>query len=130
MKKDLENLDELIKEALTKEEAAYFDELKEQNLDQQIFGLYKGRTKWFLILFTVISLIAFIISVYAAVDFFNGDDPVAMLKSGAIFFIGMMIVTTLKLFSWNQMDKYAIIREIKRMELQIAHLARKREQKD
>ncbi len=46
MNNEYQEIDKLITEALTSDEAKYFKELEEQSLPQQVFGLYKGKMKW------------------------------------------------------------------------------------
>jgi len=45
MKNHKEDIDNLIKETLTEEEAKFYDELEEQNILQMILGLFKGKKK-------------------------------------------------------------------------------------
>jgi hypothetical protein len=41
---------------------------------------------------------------------------------GGGFFLGIFMVTALKVWAWMQMDRNAIIREIKRLEVQLTAL--------
>lgn len=127
MKKEFENIDNLITEALSHEEAKYFKELEEQSLDKQVFGIYKGKLGWINLLMTIITFPIFGFTVYAGYKFFTIEESILMLRWGGVFFMGMIMVSILKIFSWNQMDKNAIIREIKRLEFQIALLSKKSE---
>ena len=43
MKTNMEDIDQLIKETLTQEEAKFYDELDEQNVLGMITGLFKGK---------------------------------------------------------------------------------------
>ena len=116
MKDDIEEIDKLIKETLTKEEATFYENLEEQNMLEMILGLFKGKNKWLMSLMTVISFGFFI---YCVVNFFNteSDKIKELIKwaSGSIIFL--ISVSMLKIFGWMQMDKNAIIRELKRLEL-------------
>lgn len=117
-----ENIDLLIKEALNKEEANFYENLDEQSMPEMVTGLFKGKLKWFAILTMILTLVWFGVAIFCAIKFFNTEELREMMIYGAGFFLSMMIVTMLKIWNWMQMDKNAIMRELKRMELQIAML--------
>jgi len=117
-----ENIDILIKEALNKEEADFYQNLDEQSMPEMVTGLFKGKLKWFAILTMALTFIWFGAAIFCAIKFFNTEELREMMIYGAGFFLSMMIVTMLKIWNWMQMDKNAIMRELKRMELQIAML--------
>lgn len=125
MKTRMEDIDELIKETLTQEEAKFYDELEEQNVLGMILGLFNGKNKWIIILMNVMTLVFFGLFVYCTVQFFHTDDTNDLIKwgmGGLVFLIG---VSMLKIFAWMQMDKNAILREMKRLELQVSSLTGK-----
>ncbi|GAA4277971.1 DUF6768 family protein [Aquimarina mytili] len=125
MKNDMKDIDRLIKETLTKEEAKFYDELDEQNLLEMIGGLFKSRNSWIIIVMNIVHVIAFILLVYCIVQFLNTDNTNELIKWSVAGFTCMSFVVMLKLFSWMQMDKNALLREIKRLELQVSSLAGK-----
>ncbi len=124
-----EEIDQLIRQALSEEEAKFYDELEEQNLPQMMGGLFQGKMKWITIMTMVIMLFLFAGAVYCAIQFFQTEDLKEMIVWGAGSFLLMFAVSFLKLFHWMQMDKNAIMREIKRMELQLAALNSKLDKK-
>ena len=125
MKNDLEEIDELIKETLTQEEAKFYDELEEQNILEMVGGLFQGKNKWIMYLMNIMTLVFFGLFVYCLVQFFNTDSTNELIKwsfGGLMFLLG---VSMLKVFAWMQMDKNAILREMKRLELQVSSLSGK-----
>ena len=126
MNNEYQEIDKLITEALTSEEAKYYKELEEQSLHEQVFGIYKGKLGWITILTSIIMVPIFILCVYAGIKFFSGTDAVSMMRWGSIMFLTLIAVGFLKLFSWNQMDKNAIIRELKRLEFQVSLLSKEK----
>ncbi|WP_397362937.1 DUF6768 family protein [Olleya sp. R77988] len=125
MKNNMEDIDQLIKETLTKEEAKFYDSLEEQGVLAMIFGLFKGKNKWLLILMNIVTVVFFALFIYCVIQFFNTNDTNELIKwalGALIFIIG---VSMLKVFAWMQMDKNALLREIKRLELQVSSLAGK-----
>ena len=115
----------MIRQALSAEEAKFYNELAEQDLTQMVGGLFQGKMKWFTIMTIIAMLILFVGAVFCAIRFFQTDNIKEMLVWGAGAFMLFFAVGFLKLFQWMQMEKNAIMREIKRMELQIVALSGK-----
>jgi len=125
MKKSNEEIDELIKSALSQEEATYYDELEEQSLLDMALGVYRGKLKWLAILTAVVMIIVFGLAVYCLIQFLEADNTKDMILWAAGMFGAMMATSMLKLFHWMQMDKNAVLRELKRVELQVGVLSAK-----
>ncbi|MBT8259191.1 MAG: hypothetical protein KJO49_12005 [Bacteroidia bacterium] len=125
MKTNKENIDELIREALSEEEAKFYDELDEQNLFQMVGGLFRGKLKWIMVLMNIVMVVVFIVFIYCAVEFFKAEDTEMLIKWAVGGILCLMSVTLLKLFAWMQMNKNVLLREIKRLELQLSSLAHK-----
>ncbi|MCF7560900.1 hypothetical protein L3X39_09660 [Sabulilitoribacter multivorans] len=123
MKTKMEDIDKLIKETLTQEEAKFYDGLEEQNVLNMFTGLFKGKNVWIIILMNIVKLVFFVFFVYCLVKFFKTDNTNELLQWG-FGGISMLIgISILKVFAWMQMDKNAILREMKRLELQISSLS-------
>ncbi len=125
MNKEMEKIDEIIKEALTQEEAKFYNELDEQNLFQMLGGLFSGKLKWLILLINIIILIFFVVFVYCVVQFINVNETDDLIKWTVYGSYSMFIVASLKMFLFMQMDKNSIKRELKRIELQISILSSK-----
>ncbi|MFC4721829.1 DUF6768 family protein [Geojedonia litorea] len=125
MKTHMEDIDQLIKDTLTKEEAKFYDELEEQNVFEMLVGLFRGKNKWIIILMNVVTLIFFGLFVYCTVQFLDTEVTNELIKWGIGGFVCLMTVSMLKIFAWMQMDKNALIREMKRLELQVSSLSTK-----
>jgi hypothetical protein len=123
MTNEHENIDRLIREALSDENARAFDDLGEQSLVEQAFGALSGRGRALKILMMFIALIMFGLAVYSAVSFFRAADVKELLMWASGFFFFMMATTGIKVWWWMEMEKNATVREIKRVELQVAQLA-------
>ena len=125
MKNNTEEIDKLIKETLSQEEAKFYDDLKEQNIFEMVVGIFQGKNKWIMYLMNFMTLIFFGLFVYCTVQFFNTTTTNEMLKWGIGGLVFLFGVSMLKIFAWMQMDKNAILREIKRLEIQISSLSGK-----
>lgn len=127
MKNNTEEIDKLIKETLTQEEAKFYDELEEQNIMQMVIGLFQGKNKWMMYMMNIVTVLVFGVFVYCAFQFFNTDVTNELIKWSIIGTFCMLIVSMLKMFVWMQMDKNAVLREIKRLEIQVSSLSNKRD---
>ena len=121
----MEDIDQLIKETLTEEEAKFYDDLDEQNVWEMIFGIFKGKNSWIVYVMSIAQVIFFGFFIYSTVMFFNTEVTHELVKWGVIGTVSIIASSLLKLFSWMQMDKKAVIREIKRLELQVSSLSSK-----
>ncbi len=121
----MEDIDQLIKETLTQEEAKFYDGLDEQGVFAMVKGLFKGKNKWIMLLMNIVTLAFFALFIYSVVQFFEADTTKELIKwsIGSIMFL--LGVSMLKIFAWMQMDKNALLREMKRLELQVSSLANK-----
>jgi hypothetical protein len=127
MKIKMEEIDELIKEPLSKEEAVFYDSLEEQNLIEMVGGLFNTKNRWLIILMNIVQVISFIFFIYCLVQFLNTEETNELIKWGVGGFVFLFMSSYLKLFSWMQMDKNALLREMKRLELQLSSIAGKKE---
>ncbi|RBW55733.1 hypothetical protein DS884_15355 [Tenacibaculum sp. E3R01] len=128
MMNNIEDIDKLIKETLSEEEAKFYEELEEQNMFQMVGGLFQGKNKWIMYLMNIMTLVFFGLFVYCTIHFFESEVTKELIKwalGSVVFLLG---VSMLKIFAWLQMDKNAVLREIKRLELQVSSLSGKLDQ--
>ena len=127
--KNTEDIDKLIKETLTVEEAKFYDELNEQNLFGMIGDLFKGKLSWIIVIMNIVSILGVGFFVYCAIQFFNTENTNELIRWGVSGFIIWSFIAMIKLFVWMQMNKNAQMRELKRLELQISILATKKSER-
>lgn len=120
-----EEIDRLIEESLSKNDAEFYHQLEEQGMFQQWGGLYKGKLGKWSVLITTFQIIITITAFWLGYKFFTVEDFHLMAKYGAGMLIGVIMNGLLKQWHWMQMDKNSIIREMKRLEFQVAILTDK-----
>ncbi len=125
MKNNNEEIDQIIKESLTQEEAQFYNELEEQNLLHQLGSLFTTKMGWLIVVMNIVIVVMFVFSIYCVIQFLNTDSTNEMIKWVAAGFICWSSVAMIKLFLWMQMDKNTILRELKRLELQVAVMSSK-----
>ncbi|MEX0359786.1 DUF6768 family protein [Flagellimonas sp.] len=126
MKKEMEEIDKLIKEALTQEEAKFYDELGEQNVLEKFGGIFKGKMGWLAVIMNIMVLIFFGLLIYCSIQFLDSEATNDLIKWGMGIFVSSLIMSMLKVYFWMQMDKNDVLRELKRLELQISALSHKK----
>jgi len=123
MKEEKDNIDELIKQALSEEESEILERLgEEQSIFEQLLTNFQGKMKWMSMYIAFMILVFFILSIYCLIEFLNAEDIRLMILWGAALGGSFFTVGLLKMWHWMQMDKNALMREIKRLEIHIAAL--------
>ncbi len=121
----MEDIDRLIKEALSEEDSEILDRLQEQSLFESLMSNFQGKMKWIAMYSFFMILVIFALSIYCLVEFLEAEEIREMLLWGAGMMVGLVMVGMLKMWHWMQMDKNALVREIKRLELQVGLLVKK-----
>ena len=120
----MNELDKKIRDALREEDAEIFDDIGgEPSMLEMVFETFRGKHRWLVLLTMFWTLVFFVLGVLSAVQFFTREDAREMLLWAIGFIFCMSAVSMLKVWFWMELNKNAITREIKRLELQIARLA-------
>ena len=111
-------LDDDIRKVLANEESIY-DLEKEEGVFRQMAGIYRGKMRWMAIAVTIESVVFVVLIVLAAIEFFQADDTKWQIFYATSVLLLAMLLLLIKLWGWMQMNRHAIQREIKRLELRI-----------
>ncbi|MEQ8907018.1 DUF6768 family protein [Ekhidna sp.] len=123
MKKN-DEIDQMIKEALSEDEKELFNTYDEQSMFQMLGGLFQGKMKWLNAGILIIQFVFFGLAVYCGYRLLSTSDVAEMIPYGVGVMFLLMAIGMLKLFQFMEMHKNATIREIKRLELQVSVLAK------
>ena len=117
----MRDIDNMIEEALGQEEREILRRIGEQpGFFAQAFGIFRGPTGWVSVLMMVVQGVIFIAGVWAAWHFFQAGDPVSQLRWGLPAATLLILATMLKMALLPRMETNLVIRELKRLELQLA----------
>lgn len=116
------SVDDLIREALKAEDVHDLEQFGEPGLPDMAIAVFRGRLRWYGAMFLAIVLVFAVLAVYCAAHFLGTTDVPQMMRWGAGFFLCIVVVLSGKVWYWMQMERFAMTREIKRVELLIAHL--------
>ncbi len=116
-------VDRLIRAALEAEGIEGLELVAEPSLPEMVTELFSGRLRWIGGVFMVMILVFFIVTVWCGLRFLNATEVPNMIRWGAGFFFGLAAVLGGKIWYWMEIERLTMTREIKRVELMVAHLA-------
>ena len=121
----MSELDRKIEEALSEQDRALMAQFGEQGLMGQLGSMFQGKLAWLSAVTFIVGLALFAVGVYAAIQFATVGEIMPMLRWGGIAWFGFIGMMMIKIWSWMRMETNRTLREIKRLELQIAHMQAK-----
>jgi hypothetical protein len=120
----MNSIDDRIRKSLSSEDQQFLAELDANgSLYRDIAATFQGRMRWLNALGLIFGFTLFILAVFCAWRFVTQNDLRSMQLWGggaALAFLGLGLI---KLWFWLELKTNAILREIKRVELQVAGLA-------
>ncbi len=120
----MSDLDDKIREALRKEDAELFEEFGgEPSMYEMVMETFRGRYRWMTMVAAFYCIVFIVLFILAGIRFFNAESTKDMLVWAAACVVCWSAVFMMKVWYWMELNKNALTREIKRLELQIARLA-------
>ncbi len=117
-------IDDMIREALSEEEAELFDRVfDEPSVFELVTGMFRGKMRYLAMLAIVMGIFFMLVGIFSLLRFLAATDVAEMLRWGALMFFSLAAVMGMKIWHWMEMQRHALTREIKRLELQVANLA-------
>jgi hypothetical protein len=118
----MSKLDDLIGRALTEEDRALLASHTEPSYLAQASGLFRGPLAWVMWLVNLANGVSFLAGIYALLQMANAYDPLAAVKWGVGALFLFQITTLCKTFLGHRMEANRMLRELKRIELQLSLL--------
>lgn len=117
------DLDQMIRAALKAEDAEALQQYGgDASLYESIIDLYKGQRRGVNILLTLASLGLFGLLLFCGSRFFQVESTREMIMWATGFLTLFIWLVLFKLWFWLQMVRHSVVREVKRLELQVALL--------
>ncbi len=115
------DIDRMIEEALQGEEQALFRETaREPGFFNQAFGLLGGPNGWVNIVMMVTQIVLFVAAIWAGWRFFEAGTALSALHWGLPAAVLVLASLIIKLAMMPELQANRLMREVKRLELQIA----------
>jgi hypothetical protein len=120
----MNELDRAIRQSLSAEDTELFDRFgADQALHRQVLATFAGRLRWFNAAGWVAGAVLFAVASVFAWRFVSAQELEDMLRWGAASALAFAGVALVKVWFWLELQKNAIVREVKRLEVQLASLA-------
>ena len=120
----MKSIDEKIREALSQEDADLVESLRgERPLSEMISEAFRSRHRWLSITSFVMPVIFVLAACFFAYRFFYADTTHAMIGWATGFLWAVTATGMFKIFFLMELNKNSMTREIKRLELELAHLS-------
>lgn len=117
----MSKLDQLIEEALSDQDKDIMRETQELGWFALGASQFTGKLGWVSWVLMIVQTILFLFAVWAGWHFFAATEMLAALKWGLSSATLMIVATILKTSLMPQIQADRILRELKRVELMIAH---------
>lgn len=118
------DLDKMIEEALDAEERDLLRSIGEEpGFFRQTFGMFSGPAAWVNVLLMVVQGLVFIAGVWTGWKFFQAGDALTALRWGLPAAVLLLMSLIIKMGMWPTLQTNRVIRELKRVELQIARIS-------
>lgn len=120
----MNDLDQAIRQSLSAEDAELLDRLgADQALHRQVLATFEGRLRWWNVAGWIAGVVLFGVASVLAWRFVQAEELREMLRWGAASALAFAGIALVKIWFWLELQKSAIVREVKRLELQVASLA-------
>lgn len=118
----MNKIDDLIGRALCEEDRVLLASHSEPGYLTQAFGLFRGPQAWMMWVTNIAGGIAFFVGAYALSQMFGKTDALVAVKWGVGALFLFQITTLCKMLSMSRLESNRLLRELKRVELQVSLL--------
>jgi hypothetical protein len=119
----MSKIDDVILAALEEEDKALHDQLNSDlNLFETATSVFHGRSRRRSLLVSAVILVLVVLAVICGIRFQRTEITSELVFWAAGFGFSVLGASMLKLWLWLEIQKNAILREVKRVELQVARL--------
>jgi len=118
----MNDFDDKLKRALENGKPIEFD--REESLRQMMVQTFRSRLRWMVVFLWVEGVAVCVAAVWAGVGLYRAQETKPVVVYATVLIISAIFFVLVKVVGWQWMSKYSLMREIKRLELQIAELAK------
>ncbi|MBN4051723.1 hypothetical protein JYT24_00420 [Parvibaculum lavamentivorans] len=121
----MKSIDDEIRAVLSAEEMEELERLTgEQGLVDMVAETFRSKMRVWIIIVWFYGFASFAGAVWTGMRFYEATDVREMAIWGGACLVLVLTLVLVKIWSWMEMNKTSVIREIKRLELQVAYLAK------
>ena len=122
----MKNIDDAIRNVASEEDAEFLARLeREPGSFQQMAGIFQGPLNWIYIAYFIAAVLVGIVGVYSGWHFATATEVRPLFYWGGATGFCLVVLAVVRLVFFMQLNTNRVLRELKRLELQIALLASK-----
>jgi predicted membrane protein len=125
MARPTRDLDELIRQALEEGEQEAWEGLGGPSSAELLGEALRGRNRSLALGGVAANLVFFVMGVFAAVNFSRAEEVRVMLLWAGMATLCFGVVLAIKIWYWLEMVRLSMMRDVKRLELQVVYLVRR-----
>ena len=119
----MNSLDEAIRSALSKEDAEFLAKLEQEpGSIKQMTGIFDGPLSWVYVAFLVAAIVMALFGIYSGWRFAQSTELRPLFYWGAGTGFCVVVLSVVRIVFFMQINTNRVLREIKRLELQVAML--------
>ena len=120
-----------IRQALSDEDAKLYEEFAvEPSLLELALDTLTGRNRWVSILSILVGIVFMALGLYSLWRLLNTESITSVICWALGFVFCMGVISMMKIWYWMEMQRISVVREIKRLELQVACLTQRLTEED
>ena len=120
----MSDFDDKLRRALENGKPIEFD--REETLRQMMVQTFRSKLRWMVVFLWVEGVAVCVAAVWAGVGLYRAQETKQVIVYATALIISAIFFMLVKVVGWQWMSKYSLMREIKRLELQIAELAKEK----
>jgi hypothetical protein len=124
MPRSPDDIDNLILEALLQEDVQPLDDQEGQSMAEMLTGVFRGRHRLLAIGGAVVNLALFVFALFCGVKVLGAEELRPLVLWGFAMLLAFGAITAIKIWYWLEMNRLALTREIKRLQLRVSWIAR------
>ena len=118
----MRDIDQALDEAISAEERQLLRSIGEEpGFFGQTLAMFGGKTGWVNVILMLVQAVSFVAGAWAAWNFFNSAEALTALRWGLPSAVLLIMSLMIKLAMWPTIQTDRVLRELKRMELLMAH---------
>lgn len=123
MPRSPDEIDDLILEALLQDDVQPVDDQEGQSMAAMLTDVFRGRHRRLAIGGAVVNLALFVFALFCGLEVLRADELRSLLLWGFAMLLAFGAVTAIKVWYWLEMNRLALTREIKRLQLRVSWIA-------
>lgn len=120
----MSGFDDKLRRALENGKPIEFE--REETLRQMMAQTFRSKLRWMVVFLWVEAVAVCAVAVWAGVSLYHAQEMKPTIVWATVLIISAIFFVLVKVVGWQWMNKYSVMREIKRLELQVAGLKEKK----